>query len=132
MEFRLSCEVSKDLLEKSYIVKEVSDNIYSFFEEKNYGKSIQTLTIGILCVSPEFDFFFKPRKKYSKKNKLCEYDIKMEYSIFKNSDQKDSKNIILNQIAKSFFIIDEFNNIMDFDSAQLGRDFDFFLKLGCK
>jgi hypothetical protein len=127
MYFGLSSELSRDILCKAPIIKEISDNIVSFFEGKSFGAGIQTLTIGILCVSAEFEFFFKVRKKYSKQKKLCEYDIKIDYSTLKKADSQESKLIVLDQISKSFGVMDELF-IPNFDIEQFKKTFESFVK----
>lgn len=128
MDFGLSFELSKDLLPKLEYLTNLSLRIEDHFKLRKYGLAVDTITIGIICVSPEFDFFFKVRNKYSKKNKLIEFDIKIEYQSVKKVSDNEIENIILNSIQEQIFIIDEFD-IAGFESEQFKADFNMFCQI---
>lgn len=119
-------EISEDLMSKAFVIKDLSDRISKVFKEKNYDDGIKLLYIGIICVKPEFDFFFKIRKKYSRKDKVCEYDIKIDYSSIASAKKENIENIILEYIFKSLPVINELN-IDNFDTEKLIKDFRIYV-----
>jgi hypothetical protein len=123
MDFGLSQEISKDILKKSNVFSEISDELKKYFSEKDYGESIATIVVGIICVSPEFEFFFKPRKKYSKSKKLLEYDIVLDHKSVKDSNNKQIKELLFNELEKSFKNI----NVPGFQSSVFNNDFRKFI-----
>lgn len=66
-ESRSSQELSEDIVEIAPKFTELSDALQSYFLEKLYGDGLETIVIGIICVHPKFDFFFKNRKKIQEK-----------------------------------------------------------------
>lgn len=66
----ISKEISKDIASKLDVFTEIFNNLNEFFSDKSYGESIDILTIGLICVGPEFESFFKPRYKYIKSKKV--------------------------------------------------------------
>ena len=59
MDFGLSLEISEDIFERNYIVINTSKSLEEYFKDKDFGEGIVNLTIGIICVNPNFDSFFK-------------------------------------------------------------------------
>ena len=68
MNFGLAITTSFEIsLEKSSLIQSLSDDLKEHFKNKNYGSSIQSFTIGIVCCSPKFDQFYTDLKpKYTK------------------------------------------------------------------
>ncbi len=83
MDFGLSEEISSDVSQKADLFTEVSALLEKHFLNKDFGDGIKNLTIGIICVRPEVDFFFKERKKYTKSKAMLEYDVKLDHAIIK-------------------------------------------------
>lgn len=124
-----SQELSEDLVGIAPRFTLLSDKLQSYFLVKSYGLGIETLVVGIICVKPEFDFFFKVRKKYSKKRKLLEYDIKLDHAKVLAADQNELVEIIRDGILGSFAVFDELK-IKDFDAERFKSDMvDFFAHL---
>jgi hypothetical protein len=141
MEFRLTQETSEQVFKcgASDIIKEFSDQLADFLKPKQYGKDLETLYIGIICVSPEFDFFFKVRKpKYSKRRTIIQdgrpyelinnliYDIKLDYQHVINADRKELINIFCKQVVESLECL-ELVKIKDFNTIQFKSDIVDFL-----
>ena len=74
MELGLSEEISSDVSQKADLFTKISASLEKHFLNKDFGDGIKSLTIGIICVRPEADFFFKERKKYTKSKAMLEYD----------------------------------------------------------
>ncbi|MGV6832608.1 MAG: hypothetical protein ACWA5P_13730 [bacterium] len=80
--------------EQNNWVNDLSVELKSFFENRNYGKDLNELYFGLITVKPEFDQFFKKRRpRYRpgervsevdgieiKSNNCAEIDCKIEFS----------------------------------------------------
>lgn len=128
MEFGLSKEISKDVYDKADVLTDISKELMNHFREKDYGNGIKNLAIGIICVGPEFDFFFKERKKYTKSRKMLEYDVKLDHGKFKQSDEHGIRFMVSEKILSSMHILEDLK-IPDFDGDGFKTDLkNFFLK----
>lgn len=80
MNFGLAISISgiKETLYKELI--EFSDKLTLYFENKDYGISIQVLTIGIVVFEPEYANFFKEKlpKYYPNKTDITHDGITIE------------------------------------------------------
>lgn len=45
-------------LDKIQDINNLSSSLQEHFKDLNYGEGVNQLLIGIICVKPEFDFFF--------------------------------------------------------------------------
>ena len=129
MDFGLSKEMSADIIqEKINILSEMSFAMEDYFKNRDYGKGISSLTIGIVCVAPEFEFFFKKiRSKYIKSKKMLEYDVKVEHSVLKEANEPMLQSIVAEAIFTSLGIIDDLK-IQDFDIDRFRVDLKGFFK----
>jgi hypothetical protein len=128
MNFGFSQEISEDVYSKANILTSISEKAKPFFKEREYGSSIKTFTIGIICVAPNYDFFFKNKRKgYTMAKRLLEYDIKLEYERFKNSDKGQIKEMVARSVIDSLGIIEELE-IKDFDLKLFREDLILFFK----
>ena len=125
MYFAITIDMSEDLLDKSDTIHDYSDLLKTFFKNKSYGKGIEALYIGIIAVHPKFDFFSIIRKKYTKSKKQLQYNIKLDYEKFKNSNKQEILEMLINDILNSLTIIDELK-IKDFDLAAFKHDLNKF------
>jgi hypothetical protein len=114
MNFGLSQEISKDVLSKGKIIQNISHQIEGYFSDKYFGHGVKDLTIGIICVAPEFEFFFKERRKYSKNKSRLEYDVKVPHNCVENSSVEEIKKSISKHIINSLGVVKDLN-IPDFD-----------------
>ena len=140
MEFGISLETSLEI-DKSNIIHDLSSKLTKYFDKRNYGNGIKVFTIGIICVKPEFDFFFKIRKpKYIKGKKTLthdgisieiensyEYDIKLNYGQFLIANTSESKNILVDKLLESINLLNK-QKIKDFDFNKFIDDFKSFCK----
>ena len=126
MDFGLSQEISKDVALKADIFTTVSKSLENYFSNRDYGKGIEKLTIGIICVSTEFDFFFKERKKYTKTKAMLEYDIKLDHETIVEANEREVYQILSNSIIESLEIINEMK-IPNFDNSGFRAEVASFL-----
>jgi len=143
MSFGLAVNVSVEIMNKTYIIHSLSDGLEAEFKNRTYGNDLKTLTIGILCVSPQFEQFYKReiKPKYTKGPKVInmdgipftlensfEYRIKIDYENFKNADELGARKILAREIIGSLAIFDTMRSkIKDFDLASFKTDLiDYF------
>ena len=131
-----SREVSKDS------ILEFSDTIKSNFKDLNYGNGIDNITIGLICVSKNFEEFFKPRKaKYIKKTKekeidgikynvdnMLEFDCKIDFNSYQGIDNLERKKLIAKSILSTTIEVFEKIKIKNFDSDLFVKDLNSFLE----
>lgn len=126
MDIGLSEEVDQDVLCKTRFITQISDMMNDYFAFKNYGETITTITIGIICIGLNGEGFFKIRKKYNKRKGLLEYDIKLDHSRALVSSQSELIDILRTSILDSLSIFEELK-IKDFDAEGFKKDMaDFF------
>lgn len=113
----------------------LSEDIEDYFSDKNYGDDLKHLIIYILLVEPEFDFFFKPRKRarYRKgKNVFIDHGVKLEVEDSVDYDLK-LDFFTYNQYNKREFIknlkIDILKSIEQISRIKKIQYFDFLLFL---
>ena len=143
MEFGLTQYVSAEISDFSNSINSLSDGIKEFVKNKEYGSSIKELFVGIVCVSTKFETFFKPRiPKYTANKKqihkegfnyeierCLEYDIKIDFGLFKNASDKERIKIIAEELIKSLRIIDEMKiKNKDFNTGKFRNDIELYLK----
>lgn len=142
MEFALTQEVSEPIIKNgvSDYFKQVSDNVSEFLRTKDYGNDLKTIYIGIICVAPEFDFFFKVRKPKYKKGTVVTiqdgrpyertdalvYDIKLDYDAFVNADEYEAKKMLSLELLRSFIVLNSMK-IKLFDRHNFERDMSYCL-----
>lgn len=141
MDFGLAVTSSIEV-KNTHIITELSDEMKSHFNDKNYGNDIKSYTIGVICVSPQFDFFYKEKKpKYTKGKKVIspdgilftlednfEYNIKLDFEEFQNSSEEERKKIIAREILSSIDIINTIKKIKDFDTEKFKSDLEVYFK----
>ncbi|MCU0470913.1 MAG: hypothetical protein MUF58_20195 [Arcicella sp.] len=101
------------------VLNSLRDNTNLLFKGKFYGEDLHEIHVGVICVAPEYDHFFKVRKtKYKKEHteyikdgvkyslsKNFEYDLKLNYSLYKTLKDKDLKERLVLEIFDSFQIL---------------------------
>lgn len=123
----------------------LEEQINNLVKNESYGDDLKEIYIGIICVSPEFDSFFKVSKpKYQKDNKTYikegikyelnktfQYDVKLEFNLFKSLKGNDLKKEFVLVLFKSFDVFKSDNikkKIKDFDSTTFLQDLELFFK----
>jgi hypothetical protein len=76
------------------------EEINIFFKDKEYSKEINEIYYGIVCVNPQFDSFFKPKKMYfSESKKYIQLEFKLSFEIL-NLSQKEVISSVANNILQ--------------------------------
>lgn len=145
MEFGLAIIANIDQ-SKTELIDKLAFEIKGFLKNKNYGNDIKAYTIGVVCVAPQFEQFFKDKKpKYTKGKKSIiqegfpftledsfEYDIKLDFETFKNGTEEECRKLLAREIMNSLTVLDDMKKkIKDFDSEKFKADLeDYFKKKG--
>jgi hypothetical protein len=129
MEIQFALNLSDGLVDLKNMINRIEDEVNFIIKDKQYGNGITQLHIGWICVMPEYDFFFKYRKpKYYKKkrinidnvslelNNIVEYEIKIEYEIFKRYKIDEAMELVITAFLNSLTYIDQIGTqIKNFD-----------------
>lgn len=142
MNFNISQETGLEG-DKNLIVITLANELNKYFSSRDYGKSIQHYFIGLICVKPEFDTFFKIRKPKYKENEkvkllsgdtkelkgVYSYDIKLNFQQFINSTEEQSKALLAREILKSLTNLNALpKKVKDFNKEQYKADMEHFFK----
>lgn len=142
MNFVLTQEVSELIIKNGVpdYIKQISDMISGFLKTKDYGEDLRSIYIGIICVSPEFDFFFKTRKPKYKKGKeiiiqddrpyelisALVYDIKLDYEKYVIANENEVKKMLSMELLNSFTVFNSVK-IKSFDRGRFENDVAHYL-----
>lgn len=135
MKFSFVEHLSEDLSNRSQIIIEFSTELEEFFKLRYYGSSIETFLIGLTCVRPEFEQFFKPRKpEYIEEKvethdgisvkivKSFSYDLKLDYKLFKEAEVKEIRKIVAKKVLISLSELVLPKKAQDFDKELFELD----------
>jgi hypothetical protein len=129
MNFIIGLYLNKDIIDRASIINKLEKELSSFLQDRFYGEDVKTFGVGIICVSPEFKQFLKPRKpvyiKLKKDNtsgteKIIEKTIELEIDI----DYETFKKVDTNTISK--FLLKEITRNLDLVLVLKIKDFDFY------
>lgn len=129
MKFRLVFTLDKDLKYLHSTLNDFALHIEKEFKELSFGEDVQEIYVGIQCVSPKFQSFFKLRKpKYVHKKmsyekegvqfefcKMFEYEIQADFNELLNTPEKKVIEKISRLILESSNIIKDEIKIKKFD-----------------
>lgn len=142
MEFSLTQESNLEG-EKNKQIIEFSNSLKEYFFNISYGEEINHFLIGIICVKPEFEQFFKVRKlRYQAVSKVklldgnileqrgvCTYDIKLNFAKVVSAKDEESKKILAQEILKSLSNLEALpKKVKDFDKERFKEDMEQYLK----
>lgn len=143
MNFGLALNVSVEIKNKSMLIQSLSNELEEYFKTKQYGADIKTFTIGVVCISPQFEPFFKEKKpKYIKGIKVInpdgipftleddfEYDVKIDFESFKNANEEEARKILAGKILLSLIVFEKIKSkIKDFDMNSFKADLEEYFK----
>ncbi|GAA4105560.1 hypothetical protein [Mucilaginibacter panaciglaebae] len=145
MNFGLAVNVSVEIRNRTQPIHSLSNDLEGYFKNRSYGLAIKSYTIGITCVSPQFDQFYKKetKPKYTKGIKVIntdgipftlednfEYSIKIDYESFKNANEQEAKKMLAKSILESLIVFEKMKSkIKDFDYLSFKADLEnYFLQ----
>jgi hypothetical protein len=142
MDFSLTQESNLEG-DKNIQLIEFSNSLKEYFIIKSYGEDLNHFVIGIICVKPEFETFFKvrkPRYKAIDKIKLLDgntveligvygYDIKLNFNEFVSATETESRKILAQEILNSLSNLEDLpKKVKDFDKERFKEDIEQFFK----
>jgi hypothetical protein len=102
----------------------------SFFEKQNYGSSLESISIVLMCQDPSLNL--KKRVRYSKKDKHLYMDIMLDTNDFINVGQQIRNKIVAENISSQVIPIIVKYKLEDFDlpkfEVHLKKIMDRFIK----
>jgi hypothetical protein len=125
------------------VISALSSDLKSHFSEMEYGQDIKSYIIGIICMSPQFEQFYKEKKpKYTKEKevlkpdgipitieKTFEYSIKIDYESFKNATEDEARKLLAKEILVSLVVFEKLKSkIKDFDMNSFKADLEEYFK----
>ena len=93
--------------------------IEQYFEDKNYGSSIEK----ILIVMTALDRDWKQRKRFKKEEKCFQYDILLDFFRIVDAEGDEKKRIICDQMIEITEATFSKYKFEDFDKARFLTDF---------
>lgn len=96
------------------------------FEEKDYGDSLDGITVVFMCRNPEHNF--KQRIKYSKKEKKVYLDIMLDLNQFRQIEQSERERIVAYKLVSEIPPIIAKYKLPDFDLPNFQEDLSRLLK----
>lgn len=127
MLFGLAQVVSWRLGERSRLITAVSDELERYFAKRDYGVSMGTFVIGVVCVDAESGPLSPLRApKYSKRDRSLEYDFKLDFESFLNAEADEAGRILGTAILDSLKTL-RGKKIGDFDLPRFAQDLRHFL-----
>jgi hypothetical protein len=133
MSIGLGLNLSPDLAGRGAVLARLSQHLGKGFSDRTFPKGMEKIAIGIICVDPRFDFFFKPKPPKLTKNKIhkeggmetqlgdvFEYEIKLDYAKAKTLNEDQFIEFVKKALLDSFETIDQ--NLYD-GSGEFRDDF---------
>lgn len=146
MRLGLAQYTSIEIDKETDFITPYSDELKDYFDNKNYGDDVKHITINTICVSENFEPFFKPKRpKYIRDKKLIEnygfkyeiekrliYDVKIDFHEFKNAGDEISRKRILSREILTSLDSDALKpmrkKLKDFDWEGFKRDLEVYFK----
>ena len=127
---------------KKKIIKRLSDLVKNAVSINNYGKSIETILIGLIAVEPIYDQFSKPRRpRYIEHketvifgsipavfHKLLDIEIKMNYEQFLTADEEAFCRIVATEVLNTLHTLKLPKKVTDFDKDRFVADVESVFK----
>lgn len=150
MDVGITTEIDLNAEHKSYLIRDLSDNLSSFFSNRSYGSDIENIIVGCICIKiiPGYENWYKARRpKYQKESivqlldgrtsvtrNLFSYDFKFnndEYESFINSEESKSKFLLAKKLIESLSNLKYLSKkSIDFDSELFIKDLLSLLNSG--
>jgi hypothetical protein len=127
MEIIIGLETNLDT-ERNALIYDFSDKINEFFKPQKFSELVNEIAIRIICVRPEYDFIFVPKKmRFMKANSKLDHgvqisygnhiavDIKYNHLELHEMEPNEFLRIIKSEVIKTLVTIDKFKkSIPDF------------------
>ena len=127
--------------EQNFWINDLSVDLKSFFENRNYGKDLNELYFGVITVKPEFEQFFKKKRpRYSpgertsyvdgikiKSNNCVEISCKIEFAEVYQLGKADLIEKVCGELLIESDGINRLSKLREFDFKSFKSDFGNYL-----
>ncbi len=124
-------------------ISQLSKDFDSHFSNKSYGDSINNLNINIICVSKDFEAFFKVNRpkffKMKKMNgidgytytldKVLFFDLRIDFKLYQETNIENKKSLIVTRIIDDLNYILNTKKLSSFNISSFKSDLMEVLKL---
>lgn len=130
MKINLGIQFSREFsIEYLLSINSFEDELNTYFNKKKYGEKILKIYVGIICVSKGFEPFFTVRPlKILRKEPSLEYEFKLDFNEFINSDKEKRDKILSFEFLKKSKEILSTKKIKGFDTEKFVNDLELFFK----
>ena len=125
MNFFITSETSYEITTPDTV--EFENQLYRYFESKNYGEAINKISAIVICVSDKFEPLHPIRKPKVSKNKLS-FEYKLDFDLYKGMNEEQRKRYIAAEYFENIKKIFEKKKIKDFDSDSFLKDLEIRFK----
>jgi hypothetical protein len=140
MEIKFAFNITDKIMQYRPVFDDVENVVKNLVRGKKYGLNLDVIYVGWICVAPEYDQFFKPRrpKYYEYKETLVdgvsytfentlECEIKLDYNKVLGMPVIDLKKTIFNVMLSTFItVIKSSKKIKEFDLDEFIKDLNNF------
>lgn len=140
MNLGLAIYASREVTTDSIV--ELSNGLKEHYDTIDFGEGVQSVSIGVICVSKDFEPFFKQRNpKYTKDKreteidgikitieKAFEYDCKIAFKSYQEADDIGKKQLLASEILKTTKEVFGKKKIKDFKEKMFIDDLENYLK----
>nr|WP_295869883.1 hypothetical protein [uncultured Chitinophaga sp.] len=141
MKIGFTQEISNEIVSIVRFVVNAEEKIEVFFESKSYGADLDDLIIRMVCVSPKFEAFFKPKRptyreeakvyvhkglQVSSPAKYLSFDLRMQYDKYLNAAKPQP--LFATDLMNSLDTISTVKKIKDFDLVAFKKDFAIIIE----
>lgn len=125
IQFRITCDSNSET-RVGIVVDKISGPIRKFFEQIDFGDSINKICMVLMCRDPKINF--KQRTSFSEKDKILYSDLMLDYQmmITASNDQKRLK-IISEKILSEFPSIIKKYKFKNFNDTNFTEQLSKFL-----
>ena len=127
--------------EQNFWINDLSTELKSYFENRNYGEDLKELYFGLITVKPEFDQFFKkkrPRYRPGKRksyvdgieinsNNCVEIDCKIEFDKVSHLEKKELIEKVCEEILIESDCLTRLSKLKNFDFKTYKSDLETYL-----
>ncbi len=127
--------------EQNSWINDLSEELKSFFEKRNYGDDLKELYFGLITVKPEFDQFFKKRRpRYKpgkrtsnvdgieiKSNNCAEIDCKIEFSQVSELKKTELITKVCEEVLTESDCLTRLSKLKKFDFKSYKSDLENYL-----
>ena len=120
MRLFITCDSSWESKVDKVLNKLFDTGYNSFFENQNYGSSLNCIAIVLMCQNPRLNL--KRRIRFVRKEKTVYFDIMLDLDQFISIDQKEREKVIVGKIISEIPPLVSKYKLEDFDLIKFEMD----------